>query len=102
MAYKYIFKAFYNKTNKKKYNLQILWNNIHHINIIAMKDVIIVAEKSGKNKELLAIENVNKIVMAEIGKVLCVIDFRKKHSWTISHIDINIARNLELIDIKKY
>ena len=39
-----------------------------------MKDVITVAERSGENKELLAMENVDKTAMAEIKKVLSAID----------------------------
>ena len=40
-AYKYLFKAFYNKTNKKEYNLQIRKHNIHHMNVIIIKNMII-------------------------------------------------------------
>ena len=35
-AHKYLFQAFYGKTNKKKYELQILEHNIHHTNVIIM------------------------------------------------------------------
>ena len=80
MAYKYFLKAFYNKTNKKEYNSQIWSYNIYHINIIIMKDIIVVAKRSRKNKELLAIKNVNKTTMAEVAKILNVSDFRSKHS----------------------
>lgn len=31
-----------------------------------------------------------------------IIDFKSKHNWVISNIDIDIARDLELISIKKY
>lgn len=41
IAHKYLLKAFYNITNKKKYNAQIRQNNIYYINIITIKDVII-------------------------------------------------------------
>ena len=40
-AHKYLLKMFYNKTNKKKYNLQIGQHNVRHTNIITIKDVII-------------------------------------------------------------
>lgn len=51
MANKYLFKAFYNKTNKKKYNLQIWQNNICYTNIIIIKNVIILI-KTREKKEL--------------------------------------------------
>ena len=50
-AYKYLFKTFYNQTNKKGYNLQIWQYNVCHINIIVIKNVIII-EKTGEKKEL--------------------------------------------------
>lgn len=46
---KYLFKAFYNKTNIKKYDLQITQFIVHYTNIIAIKDVII-SEKFGEVK----------------------------------------------------
>ncbi len=36
VAYKYLFKAFYGRTNKKEYESQILKHNIRHTNVIAM------------------------------------------------------------------
>ena len=54
-AHKHLFKAFYRRTNKKKYELQILEHNICHTNVIAMQDVILVVKvpvKSAKKKEL--------------------------------------------------
>ncbi len=38
--------------------------------------MIVVAERSKENKELLVIENVNKVEMAEVAKVLSAIDLR--------------------------
>lgn len=60
------------------------------------------AKKSEENKELLAIQNANKTVIAEVANVLSVNDLRNKHSWIIYNINIDIARNQELIGIKKY
>lgn len=40
-VHKYFLIAFYNKTNKKMYNLQILQYNIYYINITIMKNIII-------------------------------------------------------------
>ena len=54
-AYKHLFKAFYRRINKKKYELQILEHNIRHTNVIAMQNVILIAKlpvKSAKKKEL--------------------------------------------------
>lgn len=48
-VHKYLFKAFYKKTNHKKYDLQIWQYNIDHTNIITMKDVIIL-EKAKRKK----------------------------------------------------
>lgn len=42
IIYKYFLKAFYNKTNKKKYNLQSWQYNISHINKIIIKNMIII------------------------------------------------------------
>lgn len=39
--HKYLLKAFYNKINKKEYDLQICQHNICYTNIIAIKDIII-------------------------------------------------------------
>ena len=58
-------------------------------------------EKGGKNKELLVIKNINKTAMAEIAKVLNVIDLKTKYSWTISNTEIDVAENFGLINIKK-
>ena len=42
--HKYLLKAFYGKTNKKKYESQILKYNIYYTNIIAMQDAILIAK----------------------------------------------------------
>ena len=60
------------------------------------------AKKGRENKKLLEIENVNKIAMAEVVEVLSAINFGSKYSGAISNIDIDVARNLGLIGIKKY
>ena len=44
VANKYLFKAFYRKINKIKYELEILKHNIRYINIIAMKNMILIAK----------------------------------------------------------
>ena len=49
-ANKYLLKAFYNKTNKKKYKLHIRQHNVRHTNIIAMKNGIILKKIRKKEK----------------------------------------------------
>ena len=48
--------------------MQIWQYNVCYISIIVMKDVIAIVEKNRENKELLAIENVDKTAMAEVKK----------------------------------
>lgn len=79
-VYKNLLKAFYNKTNEIKYNSQIPQYNIRHTNIITTKDIIAVAERAGENKELLAMENVDKTARAEVTKVMSIIDLGSKHN----------------------
>ncbi len=98
-THKYLLKAFYNRTNKKEYDSQIRQHNVRHTNIIAMKDVISVTERSG---ELLAMENADKTAIAEVAKVSSAIDLGSKHSWAISNADMDAAENLGLTGIKKY
>lgn len=100
--YKYFFKVFYNSTNKKKYNFQIQQHNICHTNIIAIKNMIVAAEKGKKNREPLAIENANKTVMAKFAKVSSTINLFNKYNEAISNADIDLAGDLVLTDIKKY
>ena len=51
VAHKYLLKAFYNRINKKDYDLQIWQYNVRHTNIIAIKNVII-KEKAREKKGL--------------------------------------------------
>lgn len=67
-----------------------------------MKNVIIVTESDGENKELLAIENANKTIIMEVIKALIAINLRIKHNQAINNADIDVTRNLGLIGIKKY
>lgn len=62
----------------------------------------VVAKKNKENKKLLALKNADKTAIVEVAKVLNSIDLSNEHSWVISNADINIARDLKLIDIKKY
>ena len=49
IAHKYFLKAFYNRTNKKKYNMQSRECNVCHTNVIVMKNVII-SKRALQNK----------------------------------------------------
>lgn len=64
--------------------------------------MIKVAQKSGKNKDLLAIENIDKIAIVKVAKVSNAINLYNKRSLAISNANMNIAQNLKSIDIKKY
>ena len=100
-AHKYLLKAFYNKTNKKEYNAQIWQDNVRHTNLIAMKDVII-SRKALEKEGQLVVRNADKIALAEVGKTLSLIDLDGKYMWAISNVDIDVARDLGLIGIKKH
>ena len=54
-----------------------------------MKDVIVAAEKSKKNKGLLAMKNIDKTAIAKVAKVLNIIDLSNKDNYAISNADIN-------------
>lgn len=47
-ANKYVFKAFYRRTNKKEYESQILRNNIRYTKIVAIHDFVIVVKINKK------------------------------------------------------
>lgn len=66
-----------------------------------MKNIIVIVKKVRKIEELLA-EKVDKVAMAEVTKMWNVIDISNKYSCAISIVDINAAKNLKLIYVKKY
>lgn len=79
MKHKYLLKTFNNRSNKKEYNSQIQEHNVYYINIIVIKDMVVVIERDGKNKEQLVIKNLlDKTLMAEVVKVPSVIDLSNK------------------------
>lgn len=100
--YKFFHKAFYNKINKKEYNLQIQQHNINNINRIVIEDIIVATERGRENERLLVKQNINKVAKMKVVKILNAIDFGNKYNWAISNANINIARNLKSIGIKKY
>ena len=70
-VHKYFFKTFYNKINKKEYELQIWQHNVHYTNGIAMKEVII-SEKARKKK--LLEDTVDTIAPAKVAQALSPVD----------------------------
>lgn len=64
-----------------------------------MKDVIAVIKR---DRELLVIENTNKTVIAEVAKLLSIIDLESKYSQAINNIDMDTVGDLRLTGIKKY
>lgn len=96
VAHKYLLKAFYNKTNKKEYNAQIRQHNVHHTNIIAIKDVII-SEKAREKENQLVVGN--PIKQAKVAKMLSLIDLDSKYIWAINNADMDAARDLWLTGV---
>ena len=47
-------------------------------------------------------ENINKIALIEVVKILSLINLDGKYMWVISNVKIDAARDLGLIGIKKY
>ncbi len=75
--HKYLLKVFYNKPNKKEYDLQIWRHNVCYTNIIAMKDVIIL--EKAKKEEILSKGIVNMTVPAEVAWVSSPIDLARRY-----------------------
>lgn len=47
-------------------------------------------------------KNVDKTATAEVAKISSTIDLDNKYSQAINNADIDVAKNLRLIDIEKY
>lgn len=77
MPHKYLLKAFYNKINKKEYNLQIWQYNVCHTNKIAIKDLIIL--KKVREKEKLSKSIANTIALVEMAQTLSLVDLTKRY-----------------------
>lgn len=67
-------KVFFKKINKKEYKLQIQLYNLNYQNINVLKNIIVVAKRDRKNKEFLAIKNIEKTAIVEVTKVLNAIN----------------------------
>ena len=99
-AHKYFLKAFYNKTNNKEYDLHIRQHNVCHTNIIAMKDVII--EEKAREKEGLSESIADTTAPAKVAQGSSPVDLAGKYMWAMSNANIDAAKELGLIGIKKY
>ena len=97
---KYLLKIFYNKINKKEYDLLIWQYNIRYINIIVIKDVFI--KENARDKEGLLEEIANITLPVKMAWALSFINLVRKYMWVISNIDLDAAKELRLTGIKKY
>ena len=77
-AHKYLFKVFYNKTIKKKYELQIWQYNMWHTNIIAIKDVIIL--KKAQEEKILSEGIADITAPMKIDQVLSLVDLAGRYN----------------------
>ena len=62
--------------------------------------MIVAIEKAGENPRLL-VDNVEKVVMAEVTKVMTAINIISKYIQAISNTDINVTQDLGQTSIKK-
>ena len=100
VAHKYFLKTFYERTNKKKYESQILKHNIRYTKVIAMQDVILIAKipvRSAKIKEL-----VIDTSDAEIMRVCNATNVLLKYNWHLDLMHDEAVVDLGLQSIKKY
>ena len=100
-AHKYLLKVFYNRTIKNEYDMQIRRHNIRHTNEIAMKDVVI-SKKAQEKERQLELRNADKIAQAKVARSSSPMDLDGKYMWVMSNVNIDAARDLGLIGIKKY
>ena len=59
-------------------------------------------KKAWKKEEWLIIRNVDKIAQIEIARMSSPMYLDGKYIWAINNIEIDMARDLGLTDIKKY
>ena len=99
-AHKYFLKVFYNRTNKKEYDLQIRQYNIRHTYITAMKDVI--SEEKAREKKSLLEGIADTIALAEMAQTSSPVDLVEKYIWPMSNANLDATKELRLTGIKKY
>lgn len=100
MMHKYNLKTFYNRINKKRYKSQIWQYNIYHTSIIIIKNVITL--QKAREEEKLSEDSVNTIVSAKVTQELSLIYIVQKYKSAIGNADIDVTKELGLIEVKKY
>ena len=98
--HKYLLKAFYTRTNKKEYNLQIWQGNVRHTHIITIKNIIIL-EKTREKEELLE-GSADTTTLAEITRLLSPIHLAWRYGWPMRKADIEAAMKLGLTEVTNY
>ena len=80
--------------------MQIWQYNVRYTNIIAIKDVII--EEKAREKEELSESIVDTTAPAKMIQASSFVDLAEKYMWAISNANLDAAKELGLIGIKKY
>ena len=99
-AHKYLLTTFYGRTNKKKYESQILEYNIRHTNIIAMQGTTLIAKLpigSAKEKELVV-----NIPDPEVTWVCSTTNVLLKYNQYLDLTDNEAIVDLRLQSVKKF
>lgn len=73
---------------------------MYHINIIAIKNIIILKKARKKEKLLECIADI--IIVAKVTHALSLIDLAWRYKWVMSNADLNTVKKLELTRVKKY
>ena len=81
--------------------MQIWQYNVCHINMITIKEIIILKKALEKERQL-EMRNTDKIALAKIGRTSSPMDLDGKYMKAISNVDINMARDLGLTNIEKH
>lgn len=100
VTYTYFYKVFYNRTNKKKYNLQIEQHNVCHTNIVVMKDMII--KEKVREKEKLSKDITDTTAPSEVAQKSSPVNLAIKYMQAMSNANLDATKELELTSIKKY
>lgn len=80
--------------------MQIQQYNICYINIIIIKDTIISIKAKKKQKPSKSITH--KTMLVKMASISSSINFAKRYKYIISNNDLDKAKKLKFIKIKKY
>lgn len=72
---------------------------MRHTNIKSVKIIIIL--KKAKDQKL-SKRFLDTTTLAEVAQVLSLVDFAWIYIWAISNVNMDIAKKLGLIEVKKY